>query len=72
MYKCPIEHERNMIRRRIPSYVHAPRTLNQLQNAFVEEWENILQNEITHLIQRMPEKSAMEVTMTRESNYYYS
>lgn len=52
----PIEHVWDMLGRRIRTRVPAPLTLNQLQQALLEEWELIPQEDIRHLILGMPRR----------------
>lgn len=52
----PIEHVWDMLKRRIRARNNAPTTVAELQNALIEEWENIDQEDIARVIQSMPRR----------------
>lgn len=54
----PIEHVWDMLGKRIRRRNVQPRSLNQLRNALLEEWENIPQNAINALVTSMPRRIA--------------
>ena len=52
----PIEHVWDELGRRVRARAARPETLQELQLALVEEWDNIDQNVIAHLIEGMPRR----------------
>lgn len=66
----PIEHVWDMLGRRIRKRVPAPKTLDQLRAALLEEWEDIPQNAIRHLIEGMPRRIHL-VIQARGGNTRY-
>lgn len=66
----PIEHVWDMLGRRMRSRVPAPLTLNQLQEALLEEWELIPQQDISHLILGMPRR-IQAIIRARGGNTHY-
>lgn len=52
----PIEHVWDMLGRKVRSRVPSPRTLDELRNVLLEEWEAIPQHAIYSLIESMPRR----------------
>ena len=66
----PIEHLWDMLDRRVRKRRHQPLNVRELQNALVEEWNNIPQQEIQKLSQKLSQKpNEMEMHDTCECKW---
>ncbi|GFU11380.1 transposable element Tc3 transposase [Trichonephila clavipes] len=60
----PIEHVWDMLGRRIAARQHPPTYLSELRRALLDEWCNILQDQIDNLILSMPRRYLIKMGRT--------